>query len=189
LPLHVFEPRYRTMTRDVLEGNSILSIAELQPGYQSDYQGRPAVYPICGVGRVVWNEALPDGRYNLLVRGEARARIDRELAPERPYREISVTTLTERGVGSITEAGVQSLVALCRSIAPYLPEKGAPLLEMVEDAESPSVLVDLLSGTLVQDPDVRRELLGELDVAARLAQVSEELARIRAVLAGGEAPS
>ena len=67
LPLHIFEDRYRAMMRDILAGERFLAmglIAEREPDDE-----RPAVAPIAGVGEVVMAHELPDGRFNLVVRG------------------------------------------------------------------------------------------------------------------------
>src|SRR5689334_16300545 len=69
LPLHVFEPRYRELTRDCLAGNRLMAIARLQPGYEVAYHARPPVQPLCGVGRILCADELPDGRFHLLLRG------------------------------------------------------------------------------------------------------------------------
>ncbi len=79
LPLHVFEERYRAMVRDVLTGSRCLAVGLLVPEARQDDE-LPAVQPIAGVGEVVMAHELPDGRFNLVVRGRARVRIDRELA-------------------------------------------------------------------------------------------------------------
>src|ERR1044072_441587 len=80
LPLHVFEPRYRELTRDCLDGYQLMAIARLRPGYETAYYGRPPVFEKCGVGRIICCEELPDGRFALLLRGVARA----EVAPALP---------------------------------------------------------------------------------------------------------
>src|SRR5204862_3056558 len=74
-PLHIFEPRYRQMTADTLTGDRLLALVLLKPGWEEDYDGRPAVHPVACLGRVVADQLLPDGRYNLLVRGLSRARL------------------------------------------------------------------------------------------------------------------
>src|SRR6185369_8808617 len=81
LPLHVFEPRYRDMVRDAMAGPRLIAVAALEPGFEADYHGRPAVRAVVGVGEVIGHEALEDGRCNILLRGVARARIDTELPP------------------------------------------------------------------------------------------------------------
>lgn len=85
LPLHIFEPRYRKMTHDALEGEKLIGMALLQAGYESDYEGRPAIFPLGCAGRVEESERLPDGRYNILLRGLSRFRV-REERNDEPYR-------------------------------------------------------------------------------------------------------
>src|SRR5262247_1745178 len=88
LPLHVYEPRYRELTRDCLAGHQLMGVARLRPGYETSYYGRPPVFEKCGIGRIICSEELPDGRYTLLLRGVARAEIARELPGERCYRVV-----------------------------------------------------------------------------------------------------
>src|SRR4051812_29131191 len=88
LPLHVFEPRYRALARDCLAGSKMLALPTLEPGYEEQYEGRPAVKPVCGVGEIVESHRHPDGRYDLLLRGLGRVRIVEELPPRHPYRLV-----------------------------------------------------------------------------------------------------
>ncbi|MFT3787155.1 MAG: LON peptidase substrate-binding domain-containing protein [Tepidisphaeraceae bacterium] len=72
LPLHVFEPRYRQMTADVLTGDKLIAMALLKEGWQKTYHGRPEIYDVVCVGKVIGHEMLDDGRYNLLLEGSSR---------------------------------------------------------------------------------------------------------------------
>ena len=85
LPLHIFEQRYRAMVADALRGDRIIGMTLLQPGYEADYEGRPPVYPIGCAGLITHSEALPDGRFNIVLRGIEKFRITAEDA-SRPYR-------------------------------------------------------------------------------------------------------
>src|SRR3954468_19595907 len=78
LPLHIFEQRYREMTADVLVGDKLIAMALLCPGWQENYYGRPAIEPVVCVGKVLSHEMLPDGKYNFLLQGQVRARIEEE---------------------------------------------------------------------------------------------------------------
>src|SRR4051794_30821611 len=75
LPLHIFEPRYRAMVADALAGDRIIGMTLLQPGFEGDYEGRPPVYAIGCAGLITHSEVLPDGRYNIVLRGLERFRI------------------------------------------------------------------------------------------------------------------
>ena len=75
LPLHVFEPRYREMVADALNSDRLIGMALLRPGWEADYDGRPAVYPVGCSGVITHVERLADGRYNIVLRGLDRFRI------------------------------------------------------------------------------------------------------------------
>ncbi|HEY8944483.1 MAG TPA: LON peptidase substrate-binding domain-containing protein, partial [Polyangiaceae bacterium] len=66
LPLHIFEPRYREMTRDVLAARRRLAITRLRPGFEELYQGRPPLFETCGVGAIVEDSRHADGRYDIV---------------------------------------------------------------------------------------------------------------------------
>src|SRR3954470_24360560 len=71
-PLHVFEPRYRRMTARALAGDRLIALVLLKPGWEADYDNHPAVHPVACLGRIVADQRLDDGRYNLLLRGLSR---------------------------------------------------------------------------------------------------------------------
>jgi len=75
LPLHVFEPRYREMVADALASDRMIGMVLLRPGWDRDYEGRPPIYSVGCSGVLTHNERLPDGRYNIVLRGIERFRI------------------------------------------------------------------------------------------------------------------
>ncbi len=75
LPLHIFEPRYRDMVRHALAGERLIGMVLLRPGWESDYDGRPDVYPVGCAGLITFSEQHPDGRYNIVLRGFEKFRI------------------------------------------------------------------------------------------------------------------
>ncbi len=82
LPLHIFEPRYRDMVADALEGDRMIGMVLLRPGWEGNYEGRPPVYPIGCSGLITHHERLPDGRYNIVLRGVEKFRIVEEIDDE-----------------------------------------------------------------------------------------------------------
>ena len=46
LPLHIFEPRYREMVGDALAGDRLIGMVLLRAGWETDYEGRPEIYPV-----------------------------------------------------------------------------------------------------------------------------------------------
>ena len=86
LPLHIFEPRYRDMVRDALEGSG--RIGMIQPHAPED-EGAP-LYPVGCVGEIVGVEELEDGRYNIVLLGASRFRLIQETDLETAYRNAEV---------------------------------------------------------------------------------------------------
>src|SRR5690349_5457103 len=103
LPLHIFEPRYRSMVDDALKGDRIIGMVLLRPGWQSDYEGRPPVYPIGCAGVITHAERLSDGRFNIVLRGMEKFRI-REEETERPYRLAHVEPVPEPSSEGLRDA-------------------------------------------------------------------------------------
>jgi Lon protease-like protein len=176
LPLHIFEERYRAMTRDVLAGSRFLAVSLIAPGEVVTAE-KPAVRRIAGVGEVMMAHELPDGRFNLVLRGRARIRIDDELAPERPYREIAATILPDLPMldGAELRDGDQSLRALVSQLADAIPEGGEILRQVMAAQETPTELVDVLAAALVDDPILRQQLLETREVMRRIERVSSEV--------------
>jgi uncharacterized protein len=94
LPLHIFEPRYRDMVADALEGDRIIGMALLQPGWEGNYEGRPAIYPVGCAGLITHAERLSDGRYNIILRGLEKFRVVRE-RDSRAYRLADIDPMLE----------------------------------------------------------------------------------------------
>jgi len=90
LPLHVFEPRYRAMVRDAARGARLIGMALLRGDWQAEYYGRPPIFGTGTVGEMVRVEELPDGRFNIVLRGLREYSIAREL-DRAAYREAVVT--------------------------------------------------------------------------------------------------
>lgn len=169
LPLHVFEPRYRALTRDCLAGSGLMAVALLRPGYEPRYAERPDVYPVCGVGEIIEHRRYPDGRYDILLRGLGRVRIARELPPDEPYRLVEADRLDEPvAEGPHVAAAHKSLLALCDRLAVALPDGGDTLRALARQEEDPGACADVLCGALITEPDERQEALEALDPLARL---------------------
>ena len=94
LPLHIFEPRYRQMVADALEGDRIIGMTLLRPGYEAEYDGRPAIYSIGCAGVITHSQPLGEGRYDIVLRGIQKFRIRTE-DHGRPYRIAQVDGISE----------------------------------------------------------------------------------------------
>jgi Lon protease-like protein len=185
MPLHVFEPRYRAMTRDCLDGARLMAVARLRPGYEANYDGRPAVYSACGLGRIIASEELADGRFLLVLRGVARVRIESELPPIHSYREVRARLVDDERSRRPDAArlGHGQLVALCEQLALVLDRGGDELRSLLREAASPGACADAVAAALVMDHCERQHLLETLDPADRLERTAEHVGRLLCELA------
>ena len=87
LPLHIFEPRYREMVRDAIDGAG--QIGMIQP-LRLDDDNQAPLYGVGCVGEIVGIEELEDGRFNIVLLGANRFRLLTEVASDTAYRCASV---------------------------------------------------------------------------------------------------
>jgi Lon protease-like protein len=142
LRLHVFESRYRRLLRELAaqedEEPRWIGMVLVKPGHQRP-GCPPEIYPGGTAGRLVELEPLPDGGSNILLRGELRFQLERELDPA-PYRQALVR-LIEEPVLNERDAGIvavkSGLVELANDLAAELGERFpvslAALLEVAEE--------------------------------------------------------
>lgn len=191
-PFHIFEPRYKALVGDALVGDRVLAVPSLFK--KSDAHAlRPPVKSICGAGIIETEQPYPDGRYDIVVRGLARVRLLEELPQRALYREFRAEILEDRwpeGGPAALEAELEALRQIVYELSTKLPkESGAPqLAEAVAQMKDPSAIVDLVAAAAVSDADTRQEVLEQLDVAARLEMVIEEVAGVVLVLGKGKGP-
>lgn len=189
LPLHVFEPRYRAMTRDALKGERLIVMALLKPGWESDYYGTPPVHDVAGMGRILHEREFEDGRYNLLVYGVARVRIE-QFVSDAPYRCARVRPLEDR-IRSSEAAELQrkrqALLAVYAALMRRIQGESRP---HIDPNLSLGALCDALTAFLDIGLEEKQGLLEELDIAARVNRVTDWVKRAPFIVkdAAREAP-
>ena len=191
LPLHIFEERYKKMARDLLSAHRHLAVAMLESPDDASSPGRPPVRPIMGMGEVVVAHELPDGRFNLVVRGRVRIHLTEELSSDEPYRLISAAVRPDLPVahaGELSDAD-QSLRALVGRLAEKIPEGGELLRQLVASQAGPHELADALGAALVVDPHKRQRLLEARDGLLRIEIVTAEVVAMIGRVVGPSAPA
>jgi Lon protease-like protein len=174
LPLHIFEPRYREMVADALLGDRIIGMTLLRPGWEPDYEGRPPIYPIGCSGVISHFERLPDGRYNIVLRGLDRFRVLEEDA-SRTYRRAIVEPLADR----LPEPGDRTAVVDLRS---KLHSLLSPALDRHTGAEAEPVSPYAKATSAMTDEDLVNALSQYLDLEPleKLALLQHDTLRGRA---------
>lgn len=182
LPLHIFEPRYRALVGDVLARDR--RIGMIQP--QRSAEGAP-LFAIGCVGRIGEVEALEDGRYNIVLDGEARFRVVREIDTTTPFRKVEAELIgddADEVLSSVERAGFErearrfadaqgysvdwesvarlddmSLINGVSQIAPFDPAAKQALLEADTLGERCELLIQLMQFFGRRDGDEDRVTL------------------------------
>ncbi len=105
LPLHIFEPRYKALIKDALARDRLIGM--IQP--QRAEEGAP-LYRVGCIGKIGEFEALDDGRFNLVLEGQARFRMVKELDAATPFRQIEAELLAEEAepaLAAVERAGFE----------------------------------------------------------------------------------
>jgi len=169
LPLHIFEPRYREMVADAIEADRLIGMVLLRPGWERDYEGRPPVYAMGCSGVITHLERLPDGRFNLVLRGLERFRIVAEDA-SRSYRRATIEPVRERPLAGDDLAAIRvSRAKLEGLLASKIADPGVPAAMSDED------LVNALAQYLDFEPLEKQALLERPCLRTRAAALVELL--------------
>lgn len=185
LPLHVFEARYRAMVMDALARDRRICIIKLRPGYEAAYAGKPEVHPVGGAGEIVSFERLATGRYNILVRGDCRVRLERELPTDTLYRVVQARRLEDVPPAGDVTAVVARIRAACASLLQALERPADMLDTALAEGQPVGVVADRIAAAVIPDVNLRQQLLETTDVAARVAQVASAVETLVNELKGG----
>ena len=126
LPLHLFEPRYRQMGEDAIDGDGLLVVVLLAPGWERDYEGTPPVHDIATLGRIEKSDTLPDGRINIVLRGLERVRLGPTEGSELPSGKLYRVRRIESAPEEPEPPKIQTMNSLTE---PLLREQWLELLE------------------------------------------------------------
>jgi uncharacterized protein len=179
LALHIFEPRYREMVADALATDRLIGMVLLREGWQADYERRPAVFAVGCSGLITHHELLPDGRYNIVLRGLDRFRILGE-DHSRAYRRARTEPVPERGLTRADRAALGAHRTRIESlIAPSDQERGID--PRVSAAMADDDLVNALAQYLDLEAIEKQALLEQPSVSER-AKALIELLEMKALL-------
>jgi uncharacterized protein len=168
-PLHVFEPRYRQLMEDALKDDRLIGMALLQPHCEKDYHKNPPIYPVICLGRIHKEEQLPDGRWNLLLHGLTRARIETEMDVDRLYRVARVQLIQEKEVAS-SAAAKELRRQLGQQTCRWFAAQEAAVVQLEKLLHSDltlGALCDVFGFALPIEIEVKRQLLEDADVEDR----------------------
>lgn len=180
LPLHLFEPRYRAMISDcVRHDRPAMAITLLKPGYEEDYEGRPPVHEICGLGRIESHEELPDGRFNVLLTGVGRVRLHELPESDLPYRRARAEVLDDRqATDQVGGDSMTALLSMASMVATAVRKRHPDFALGASADDPPGQVADNLADRLLSDPDARQQVLQTLSVPHRIQCLTEHVASV-----------
>jgi Lon protease-like protein len=194
LPLHVFEERYRVMTRHVLDGGGEFGVTLIERG--SEVGGGDVRTTVGTVARVVRAEELPDGRWHLLAVGTPRRLRVLRWLPDDPYPRAEVADWPDThggadgGTGAAGAGTTADVTGLLRRVAALRTELGEPAppldLELSDDPVTAGYQATLAAPL---GPADRQALLCAPSVGERFALLRDllrdEVTVLEARLSGG----
>lgn len=175
MPLHIFEPRYRQMVDDCLDGDRRFGLLYHDWDDQGPFLSEPG--RVGCVGEIGEHQALDDGRSLIVIAGVERFRIVDGIESDSLYFEGLVTSHPDTTVmeGEELASRRRESIALFHSVVASLSDKPDALPDLDADRE----LSFLLAQTIQVDPKWHQRLLELTDEGSRLARVDQVL---RAVL-------
>ena len=176
MPLHIFEPRYQEMLRDVLASNRLFAVA----GLDTDQLGSPdqaePPYRVASVGIIRACQKNDNGTSNLLLQGLCRVELVKILE-DRPYRRIQIRALTsEAGASTDENQSLRRELSRLLSLKHKLSATGsAEMAAFLKTVEDPEAFVDIAAFSLCENASVKQKLLETLDVHRRLELFNQQL--------------
>jgi Lon protease-like protein len=182
LPLHIFEPRYRELMRQLTapEATGELGVVLIERGHEVG--GGDERVDTGTVARLVEARELPDGRWVAIFAGTERLRVVQWL-PDDPYPRAEVEELPESGWDPADQAQLDEAEQLVRETAALAAELGEPAIPAdVKLSDDPVVRVWQLCMVAPLGPLDRQRLL-EANRRARLRSLIDTVADAKRILA------
>jgi Lon protease-like protein len=167
LPLNIFEPRYLAMIEDALAGDRLIGM--IQPDHDdADLAGAPALKQVGCAGRISSYAETPDGRILITLSGICRFAIVRELASDKPYREVeaSYSDFAEDLAEAEGDEGVDRS-SLLKVFRDYLAANDMSADWDQVRAASTEALVNTLAVLAPHEPRDKQALLEAKDLKSR----------------------
>ena len=185
LPLHIFEPRYRQLTEQVLASHQHLAVVLADPGNATTAPVHCA--RVAGLGRLVHHERLPDGRFHVLLQGVGRVAFDDEVPMDGLlYRRVRAR-LIDAGDDDDVVDEMSTLRGCYAQLLDAHPECKDTLGDLPLRLSSASVVADLVCAALLEDTALRQQALEETRLCRRLKLANDALATLLLRNLSGEA--
>ena len=176
MPLHIFEPRYQTMLRDVLATNRLFAIAGIDPRKAALKGEFEPPFRVASLGIVRACQKNENGTSNLLLQGICRVEID-EIVSDAPYRRIKIHALaSEPGATAEQNEDLRRELARLLGVKLRLSASGGnEMTSFLKSVHDPEAFVDIAAFSLCDNSAIKQKLLETLDVHDRLEMFGDQL--------------
>ncbi len=172
LPLHIFEPRYRKMLQESLEGSRMFAVV-------LDLETSPRPSRVGGLGLIRTCVRQADGTSNLILQGIARVRLD-HVVKNSPYLIASPEPMEDPEESTPQSQATQE--SLAAKILEQIEKAGDPITSALKEMkeflnflEDPHAFVDLVAGSFVKTPTTRQIILETPRITDRLRLLLSDL--------------
>lgn len=176
MPLHIFEPRYELMLREVLASNRLFAVAGLDARRATQPGEFEPPYRVASLGIIRACQKNENGTSNLLLQGLCRVEIVK-IVSDTPYRRIRIRALASQAGGTAEENEKlrRQLARLLNVKFRLTPQGAAEMAAFLKTVEDPEAFVDIAAFSLCENSMLKQKLLETLDVHHRLTLFGDQL--------------
>ena len=178
LPLHIFEPRYRQMLTDALEGDCMFCVGRLTGTELPDLAACTARVGTAGLIRA--SREQPDGRSELVLHGVCRVTFT-DWLPGKAYPYACIAPISSPPLDETISASEARRLreAVEATLLGFPDEVVNQIRDLLDRASDPAVMSDAISQQFVQDAELRQALLEETNVTQRIDTIIAHLRTLR----------
>ncbi len=177
LPLFIFEERYRIMLEDALAGDCVFAVGRMRENEEGEVEW---ISEIGTAGLVRASREKEDGTSQLLLHGVIRVRF-LEWLEEKPYPYALIEPVMCEAIDGKHGAGaMKTLRGTVEDGIAGLPEDvRAGVMALLDQADEPGLMADLVAQQFVHDVDLRQKLLETAPVGERVRMLCEFFQRLK----------
>jgi len=167
LPLFIFEERYRLMLAEALAGDCVFAVGRVRDDGDTETISRVGT-----AGLIRASREREDGTSELLLHGVIRVRFN-EWLDDTPYPcALLEPLLSEPLEGRKAEAAVRTLIGAVEDGIAHLPaEVRTGVMSLLDQADEPGLMADVVAQQFIHEPDLRQKLLETVSVGERISLI------------------
>ena len=175
LPLFIFEERYRLMLAEALAGDCVFAVGRVR-----DDGEKETISPVGTAGLIRASRERDDGTSELLLHGVIRVRFN-EWLEDSPFPcALIEPVLSEALEGRKGKAAMETLRGTVEDGIAHLPEEVREgVAALLDQADDPGLMADLVAQQFVHEPDLRQTLLETVSPGERISLICGFFERLK----------